>query len=115
MCKICKLTMSKFAIKKHAKKCHATSKPFNCELCSEEFQKPEYRITHMSLIHKDDFKCSNCNIQFYMSHNYIEHMLNFHDTHIDITPQKEKSEIDVPIERLRFVSEILEIEVRSLT
>jgi hypothetical protein len=103
--------MTKFSVKKHLKRCHATSKPFYCELCKEGFQRPDTRMQHMAAVHKDNFRCFQCNIQFYMSYSYVEHMQQSHSMSIRVISGKKKTEVDVPIERLRFVPETLDNDV----
>lgn len=112
-CTICKTSMTKFSVKKHLKRYHATSKPYYCELCSEGFQRPDTRLQHMATEHTDNFKCFQCNIQFYISSNYAAHMQSTHNMIIRVLSGKNKSEVDVPIERLRFVPEKLDNDVSS--
>ncbi|KAG5682230.1 hypothetical protein PVAND_011595 [Polypedilum vanderplanki] len=102
-CTVCDDTLSKFALKKHAKRFHATSKPYNCELCSQGFHRLDERLTHMHDSHNQALKCKECNIQFYMSFDYAEHMRNMHHISINISSNKSKTDIDVPLQRLRFV------------
>lgn len=89
------------------KRCHATTQPFFCELCPEGFQKPDDRTQHMATVHENDFKCIHCNEQFYISTDYVEHMKEVHRVTITMEAAKKRSEIDVPLERLRFVAEKL--------
>lgn len=105
-CTVCDTRMTKFSVKKHLKSFHATSKPFNCELCSGSFQKQDERMKHMAKIHPNDLKCFQCNEQFYISEKYVEHMQVNHRETISVKSSKKRSDIDVPIERLRFVPEI---------
>jgi hypothetical protein len=110
-CKICDFKMTKFHIKKHMKRCHCTCKPYFCELCSEGFKKVEDRTKHLAEKHPNQFKCEECNIQFYMSLNYVDHIQFFHKQSIYLKTLKPRAEIDIPIERLRFVPEIFDREV----
>lgn len=110
VCRICDLQLSKLSIKKHLKRSHATSKPFYCELCPEGFHKPDDRTQHMAEEHKDDFKCVHCSIQFYLSNDFVEHMLKTHKVSVTLNELKKKSDVDVPIERLRFLPEILNVD-----
>lgn len=110
-CKVCDFKLTKFNIKKHVKRCHCTCKPYFCELCPEGFKKIDDRTKHMAEKHPSDFKCGDCDIQFYTSTNYVEHVSMFHQKIVQLKPLKPKAEIDVPIERLRFVAEIFDREV----
>lgn len=103
--------MSKFSVKKHLKRYHATSKAFYCELCPEGFQRPDARLHHMNMTHHDSFRCFNCNVQFYISSNYVEHMQQAHNMLIRVLTSKKKSEVDVPLDRLRFLPERLDNDV----
>lgn len=106
-CKICGpgQFFLKYNLRKHLKRSHATTPSFFCELCPEGFNKPSDRTAHMEAVHKDDFKCVHCNIQFYMSTSYVEHMKETHRVTVTLTAAKQRSEIDVPMERLRFLAE----------
>lgn len=106
-CNVCNMDMSKFSVKRHLKLRHATSKPYNCELCTEGFQRADVRVQHMETQHKDNFRCFHCNIQFYMSSCYVEHMNETHKMTIRVLSGKKASDVDVPIERLRFLPKIL--------
>lgn len=97
--------MTKFSLKKHMKRSHATSKPFNCELCSEGFLKTDDRTQHMAQEHKDDFKCVHCSLQFYLSSDFVDHMWVTHKVKMTLATNKAKSDVDVPMERLRFLPE----------
>lgn len=103
--------MTKFSLKKHLKRSHATSKPFYCELCPEGFQKPDDRMQHMAQEHEKDFKCVHCNLQFYLSSDYVEHMSSTHKVKITLEQAKKKSDVDVPMERLRFIPEKLNEDI----
>lgn len=46
-----------------------------------------------------------------MSTSYAEHMLIIHNETVSIEPLKKQSEIDVPIERLRFTSDVNDQQV----
>jgi hypothetical protein len=102
-CIICRVSMSKFSVKKHLKRYHATSKAFYCEICPEGFHRQDLRVSHMETLHHDSFRCFQCNVQFYMSSTYVEHMQTLHNLMIRVTSSKSKSEIDVPLNRLRFL------------
>lgn len=93
------------------KRSHATSKPFYCELCNEGFQRADTRMQHMASAHTDNFRCFKCKIQFYMSASYAEHMQQNHNLSIRVITKKLKTDIDVPIERLRFVPDQLDNDV----
>lgn len=103
--------MTKFSVKKHLKRYHATSKAFFCELCSEGFQRPDLRTHHMEVVHHDSFRCFHCNLQFYMSSSYVEHMQDKHGLVIRVLTSKNKSEVDVPLDRLRFLPQKLDNDV----
>lgn len=64
-------------------------------------------MAHMAQEHENDFKCIHCNVQFYLSSDYVDHMLSTHKVKISLTALKKKSDVDVPMERLRFVPEML--------
>lgn len=102
-CIPCNEKLSKLSLKKHMKKFHATSRPFNCELCDESFQRLEERMKHMQSFHPNSFNCKICVLQFYYSSDYKDHMKMEHNQNISINTTKVKSDIDVPIERLRFL------------
>lgn len=103
--------MTKFSVKKHLKRHHATSKAFYCELCPEGFQRPDLRVYHMDAVHHDSFRCFHCNFQFYMSSSYVEHMQTQHGLLIRVLTSKNKSEVDVPLDRLRFLPQKLDNDV----
>jgi uncharacterized short protein YbdD (DUF466 family) len=102
-CRVCNETLSKFALKKHSKRYHATSKPYNCELCSFGCHRLDERLSHMNENHPDSLKCTVCNIQFYSSDNYVDHMRSSHNKQVAMRAAKSRTEIDVPLQRLRFV------------
>lgn len=111
-CKVCDFKMTKFNIKKHVKRCHSTCKPYYCELCPEGFKKTDERTKHMADEHPDDFKCLECKVQFYTSYNYADHMMFYHHKQeVRVVNLKSRTDIDVPMERLRFSAEIFEREV----
>lgn len=58
----------------------------------------------------DNLRCFHCDLQFYLSSNYADHMQNTHKMVIRVVASKPKCEVDVPIERLRFVAEKLDSE-----
>lgn len=103
LCIPCNVRFSKLSIKKHLKKCHATSRPYNCELCEENFFRMNERMAHMRSKHKNSLRCSTCDTQFYMSLDYVQHMKSQHDQNVKPFTNKGKTDVDVPIERLRFV------------
>lgn len=102
-CKICNLNFSKMSLKKHLKKFHATSHPYNCELCNESFTRFDARTFHMKYMHPDKYNCSTCNRQFYISSEFMDHMKTIHNIFINISTTKTKYDVDVPLERLRFL------------
>jgi hypothetical protein len=112
-CRVCDETLSKFGLKKHAKRYHATSKPYNCELCSKGFHRLDERLSHMNESHPFALKCTECNVQFYMTENFVEHMQINHSTSVNKTSVKSKTDIDVPLQRLRFVPRRIEDDVRA--
>lgn len=103
-CIPCKENFSKLSIKKHLKKYHATSRPYNCELCEENFFRMNERMSHMKLKHKNSLRCLTCDTQFYMSLDYLQHMKTQHGQNVKALTNKGKTDVDVPIERLRFVA-----------
>lgn len=113
-CTVCKTTLNKFSLKKHIKRFHATTKSFFCELCSEGFLNVEERLQHMATAHSAHFKCFPCKIQYYMSSSYVEHMQIMHNESVAVQSLKKSSEIDVPIERLRFKPPSTSEKVRVL-
>ena len=114
-CVVCNESLTKFALKKHSKRFHATTKPFYCELCDEGFYRLDERLTHMRDSHHGSFTCFPCNVQFYWSENYVEHMQNTHNASISVSTDKQLTEIDVPIQRLRFVAQRIGGPVKSAT
>jgi hypothetical protein len=104
-CLPCNKTFSKLSIKKHLKKLHATSRPYNCELCENNFFRMDERLAHMKVMHKNSLNCSLCDTQFYMSILYIEHMKSRHGKNVKALSDKGKTDVDVPIERLRFIAD----------
>lgn len=110
-CMICETLFSRYTIKRHLRRCHATSHSFFCELCDDGFQKQDKRMKHMETNHPSDFKCIHCNVQFYYSLDYAEHMQNTHKVKLQLSAAKKKDEVDVAIERLRFVPEQLGTDV----
>lgn len=103
--------MTKFSVKKHLKRYHATSKAFYCEICPEGFQRPDVRVHHMDTMHHDSFRCFQCNVQFYSSTSYVEHMQVQHNMLIRVLTCKNKSEVDVPLDRLRFLPQRMDNDV----
>lgn len=93
------------------KRFHATSKAFYCELCPEGFQRPDARVQHMDTMHHDSFRCFQCNLQFYLSSGYVEHMQQQHNMQIRVLTSKKKCEVDVPLDRLRFLPQKLDNDV----
>lgn len=108
VCVPCNEQVSKLSLKKHLKKYHATSRPYNCEICSESFKRMDERMTHMCSAHSDSLKCSICDKQFYLSSIYMDHMKAIHNKNVNIRSNKIKSDVDVPIERLRFIAKRLD-------
>lgn len=106
-CQPCNEPVTKFSIKKHLRRFHATTPSYYCELCDEGFQRLDERLIHVESVHPNAFKCNVCGEKFLASTNYIEHMTNEHNMQANYSPLKDKSEIDVPIERLRFVPQKL--------
>lgn len=106
LCKACNQTFSKLSIKKHIKKDHATSKPYNCQLCDKGFYRVDDRVNHMKKFHTDSFKCLICDIQFYSSIIYINHMSTEHNMNVNIASNKTAEEIDIPFDRLRFLPKL---------
>lgn len=102
-CVVCKLFMTKAGLKKHLKRFHATSRSFYCEVCNESFNRMDERSTHMEASHPNSLKCFICKVQFYYSADYGAHMNDTHNQEIKIFSQKEKSDLNVPLERLRFL------------
>jgi len=110
-CKVCNIKMTKFSVKKHLKRSHATSMPFYCEFCPEGFQRPDYRTEHMKSLHPDQLNCSTCDMQFHHTSNYCDHMLLSHNVSTNLEAHKDKREVDVPLEKLRFVPERVDNDV----
>lgn len=104
VCVPCNEQLSKLNLKKHLKKYHATSRPYNCEICSSSFHRINERIAHMHMAHPDALKCTICNKQFHLSTIYMDHMKAIHNKNVNVRSNKIKSDVDVPIERLRFIA-----------
>lgn len=103
-CLPCNEKLSKLSLKKHLKKYHATSQPYYCELCDKSFSRIDERMSHMKEAHPNSNVCLACDKQFYMSFFYMEHMRDVHNQIVKPTIIKGKTDIDVPIERLRFIA-----------
>lgn len=107
VCTICNTNMTKFSVKKHLKRFHATTKAYYCEICCEGFHRPDVRMNHMRMVHPSSLNCFDCKTQFYCSKDYSDHMTVVHNTSVKYNHAKKKELVDVPIDRLRFVPEII--------
>lgn len=110
-CKICDTLSSNYTIKRHLRRCHATSQSYFCEVCNEGFHKIDNRMKHMEKAHPDHFKCVHCKVQFYYSQDYVEHMQVTHKVKVELPATKKKSDIDISMGRLRFLPEQLGVDV----
>lgn len=68
-------------------------------------------MQHMATVHSDNLRCFQCDIQFYISTNYADHMHQVHNMSIRVLAAKSKCDVDVPIERLRFIPKKLDNDV----
>lgn len=62
-CLACERIIVKTSACAHFRLWHAITMCYNCELCSDGFQRGDYRQRHMKFVHPEDYKCSFCNIQ----------------------------------------------------
>jgi hypothetical protein len=60
----------------------------------------------MASSHPDDYKCDECNMQFYYSGLYREHMFETHRKRIHVIEQKTRDEVDVPLDKMTFTPKI---------
>lgn len=105
-CLVCKKKILKTSVSAHMRLHHAITLSYNCELCPEGYQRSDYRQRHMKFAHEDDFKCGYCDLQFYRSVLYKQHMTEFHKMTFDVPELKKKEEIDVPLETMKFVEHL---------
>jgi len=101
-CLACNRIILKTSVCAHMRLWHATAMIYNCELCPIGFRRGDYRMRHMALQHPENFKCSECNAQFYYSAMYKEHLWSEHKIKMNIPILKHKDDIDVPLENLKF-------------
>jgi hypothetical protein len=90
----------------HLRLWHAITMCYNCEVCSEGFQRVDYRQRHMKFNHPDHYKCESCQLQFHRSVLYKQHMMEGHGISVEIEELKTKDEIDVPLENMKFVERV---------
>lgn len=102
-CLPCDRVILKTSICAHLRLHHAITLSYNCELCSEGFQRSDYRQRHMKANHPEDFKCEHCEMQFCRSGLYKQHMMDWHKMNLVVPEMKSKDEVDVPLESLKFV------------
>lgn len=105
-CLPCDKVVIKTSICAHLRLHHSITLSYNCELCSEGFQRSDYRQRHMKFAHPEDYKCPHCDIQFYRSVLFKGHMLEVHKIIIVVPALKTKDEIDAPLEKMKFVQRI---------
>lgn len=114
-CLPCNRPIIKTSVCAHLRLHHSIVSSYNCELCTDGFQRSDYRMRHMKHSHPDDYKCSYCNLQFYRSTLFREHMENYHKMSCNVPELKTKEEIDVPLETMKFVTNLSEaLKVRPL-
>lgn len=107
-CLPCNRLVIKTSVCAHLRLHHSIVMSYNCELCTEGFQRSDYRMRHMKHSHPDDFKCTHCNTQFYRSKLFQEHMKSYHKMNYNVPELKTKEEVDVALETMRFVEHLPE-------
>lgn len=105
-CLPCNRIIIKTSVCAHLRLWHASSMMFNCELCPIGFRRADYRQRHMSIHHPKDFKCLKCNLQFHYSSIYREHLWEAHKIRIDTFELKDRDDVDVPLEKMKFIEHV---------
>lgn len=83
-----------------------------CEICNENFFKPEDRLQHFSAQHKGIFYCQICNIQHVCNSRYARHMKEVHLIDMDFN---DRVEVDLNVNSLRFVATIRKVNTDRST
>lgn len=105
-CIPCNRVIVKTSACAHLRLWHAITMCYNCELCPIGFQRTDYRQRHMKFSHPNDYLCNICNVQFYRSVTYRNHMLGNHKVTVNVQQKKTKDEIDVPLEKMKFIERV---------
>ena len=93
----------------HALHNHCLSRPYNCEKCPKSFFLKIKRLRHMSFKHYDDYKCTECSLQFDRAKLYAEHMEKQHEVTVEI-PTLNDDAIDVPPSLMKFTKKLTAVK-----
>lgn len=65
----------------------------------------------MATHHPNDYKCSNCKVQFDRAHLYIAHMQTKHGVVVENVPIFADDEVEIPPDKMRYTKEITSVYI----
>ena len=90
-CKACTSRLSINSLLQHLKRWHATINFYICPFCDESFDSYDVRAKHIHLEHPNELKCSLCNLQYFKTTLYVEHMQTEHGIKVESTKKDKKT------------------------
>lgn len=105
-CNACDMLVPKTSTTAHLRLWHASTDCYKCEICSEGFKRQDYRQRHYKAVHPNDYNCDLCDIQFIRAASFKDHMKENHNKILLLPEPMTKDEVDVPLEKLKFVLKV---------
>lgn len=116
-CNECMQDIQKNSLISHLLWKHSVDKPLKCPFCNQRVVKNNARIQHMAKCHPNQYKCFDCNAQFFKHLNLVEHCEEIHRKKCNIIKSSGELE-DLQLNDMRFITnkneeDIIEDEVMN--